>query len=154
MMEFSGPVWRILFLSQISAPLVPAQAPEGRFHYSGQIALYASLSAEGAGVAIRRYVSPNDPPRILQRAEVSGARLIDLRGQHKASIVWQDIHKEHGFSPTWRFSDQARAKHADGLIYSSRTRPELSHIVLFNLSPAIICAHAQATPWEPSYSQP
>ncbi|WP_170374259.1 RES family NAD+ phosphorylase [Ruegeria atlantica] len=152
MLEFSGPVWRILFLSQSDAPLAPARAPEGRFHHSGQIALYASLSAEGAGVAIQRYVSPDDPPRILQRGQVTGARLVDLRGQSDASIIWQDIHEERGVSPTWRFSDHARDMGADGLIYSSRSRPELSHIVLFTLAPTIIFAETQATPWTPPFT--
>ncbi|CUJ84613.1 hypothetical protein RUE5091_00240 [Ruegeria denitrificans] len=154
MLEFSGPVWRILFLSQSDAPLDPARAPEGRFHHSGQVALYASLSAEGAGIAIRRYISPDDPPRIVQQAQVTGAKLVDLRGRPEVSIVWQDNHEERGFSPTWRFSDHARDKGADGLIYSSRSRPELSHLVLFSLSPTIIRADGQAAPWVPSYAQP
>ncbi len=152
MLEFSGPVWRILFLSQIDAPLAPAQAPEGRFHCSGQTALYASLSAEGAGVAIRRYVSDGDPPRVMQRAHITSARLADLRGHPEASIVWQGIHDIQGRSPTWRFSDDAHAIGADGLLYSSRSRPELSHVVLFNISPALIRTGAAATEWVPSYS--
>jgi hypothetical protein len=151
-LEFSGPVWRILFLSQIDAPLAPAKAPEGRFHYAGQTALYASLSTEGAGVAIRRYVSDGDPPRVLQRARITDARLVDLRGQRDASIIWQDIHDRQGRSPTWQFSDQARAMGADGLLYSSRSRPELSHVVLFNISPDLIRTDATATKWVPSYS--
>ncbi|WP_170429694.1 RES family NAD+ phosphorylase [Ruegeria arenilitoris] len=152
MLEFSGPVWRILFLSQIDAPLAPAQAPEGRFHYAGQRALYASLTSEGAGVAIRRYVSDGDAPRVLQRARVLGARMVDLRGRPDVSIVWQGIRDVQGRSPTWRFSDDARAKGADGVLYSSRSRPELSHVVLFNLSPALIRTDATATEWVPSYS--
>ncbi|WP_170409750.1 RES family NAD+ phosphorylase [Ruegeria atlantica] len=154
MLEFSGSVWRILFLSQMDAPMAPAQAPEGRFHYAGQTAVYASLSAEGAGVAIRRYVSAGDPPRVLQRAIVTGAKLVDLRGQREASIVWQDIHAKRGTSPTWRFSDRARVAGADGLIYSSRSRPDLSHIVLFDLSPSLIRVDGPPTDWTPPYPQP
>lgn len=153
MLEFSGPVWRILLLSQIDAPLAPAQAPEGRFHYAGQMALYASLSAEGAGVAIRRYVSAGDPPRVLQKAQVTSARLVDLQGQQDASIVWQDIRNIQGSSPTWGFSDNARDSGADGLLYSSRSRPELSHIVLFKASPALIRVNEPATNWVPPYFQ-
>lgn len=154
MLEFSGPVWRILFLTQLDAPLAPARAPEGRFHYSGQTALYASLSAEGAGVAIRRYVSAGDPPRVLQRATVTGAKLVDLRGQREASVVWQDIHAKQGTSPTWSFSDRARDAGADGLLYSSRSRPELSHIVLFDPSPSLIRVNTPSTDWTPPYPQP
>ena len=153
MLEFSGLVWRILFLSQMDAPLAPARAPEGRFHYSGQTALYASLSVEGAGVAIRRYVSDSDPPRVLQQAQITGAKLFDLRGQSDASIVWQDIHDRQGTSPTWQYSDRARDAGADGLLYSSRSRPELSHIVLFIISPALIRVEAPAQAWAPPYPQ-
>ncbi len=130
--EFSGPVWRILFRTQSGDPFSPARAPEGRFHHSGQFALYASLSAEGAGIAIRRYVSQNDPPRVIQQLQVSKARVLDLRGQTSASIVWQDLRATGVRSPTWRYSDKARESGADGLLYSSRSRPDLSHLVLFN----------------------
>ncbi|WP_170573400.1 RES family NAD+ phosphorylase [Ruegeria atlantica] len=151
MLNFSGPVWRILFQSQIAAPLAAAQAPEGRFHHSGQVALYCSLSAEGAGVAIRRYVCASDPPRVLQRAQLSNARLVDLRGQPDASIVWQNIREQQGTSPTWNYSDSARDIGADGLMYSSRTRPELSHIVLFDFTSALIRADTLVRPWTPPY---
>ncbi|WP_170753367.1 RES family NAD+ phosphorylase [Ruegeria lacuscaerulensis] len=152
MIEFSGPVWRILFRTHSDAPLAPARAPEGRFHYAGQTALYASLSAEGAEVAIRRYVSRDDPPRILQRARITEARLVDFRGQPEASIVWQDIAKACGRSPTWKFSDKARALGADGMIYSSRSRPQLSHVVLFRTSARLICVDAPSETWVPAYS--
>lgn len=154
MLEFSGPVWRILFLSQLDAPLAPARAPEGRFHYAGQSALYASHSAEGAGIAIRRYVTAGDPPRVLVQANVTDAKLLDLRGQSDASVIWQDIHAKWGTSPTWRFSDRARDAGADGLLYSSRSRPELSHIVLFDPSPSLIRVNTPSTDWTPPYPQP
>ncbi|MBO9447154.1 RES family NAD+ phosphorylase [Ruegeria sp. R14_0] len=154
MLDFSGPVWRILFQSQLDTPLAPARAPEGRFHYAGQTALYASLSAEGAGVAIRRYVSAGDPLRVLLQVAVTGAKLVDLRGQPDASVIWQDTHAATGTSPTWRFSDHARDAGADGLLYSSRTRPELSHIVLFDPSPSLIRADASPVEWTPPYPQP
>ena len=35
-------------------------------------------------------------------------------------------------SPTWLFSDEARDKGADAMLYSSRSRPELSHVVIFD----------------------
>ncbi|WP_170783825.1 RES family NAD+ phosphorylase [Ruegeria lacuscaerulensis] len=149
MLEFSGPVWRILFLSQCDAPLAPAKAPEGRFHFAGQTALYASLSAEGAAVAIRRYVGKDDPPRVLQQARITKARLVDLRGQRTASVVWQEMDRP---SPTWQFSEAARAQGADGLIYSSRSRPDLSHLVLFKISADVIHVDAPATAWVPPYS--
>ncbi|RLK11291.1 RES family NAD+ phosphorylase [Ruegeria conchae] len=147
--EFSGPVWRILFRSQLGIPLAPARAPEGRFHHSGQFALYASLSAEGAGIAIRRYVSPCDPPRVIQQFQVSAAHLMDLRGRADVSIVWQDLRDNGTPSPTWRFSDEARAVGADGLLYSSRSRTELSHLVLFSTGVNLIQPASTPNDWRP-----
>ncbi|WP_299944095.1 RES family NAD+ phosphorylase [uncultured Ruegeria sp.] len=147
--EFSGPVWRILFHSQSDNPLAPARAPEGRFHHSGQFALYASFSVEGAGIAIKRYVSKNDLPRVIQRFQISKARLLDIRGQASASIVWQQLRETGALSPTWRYSDDARATGADGLLYSSRSRPELSHLVLFSVGPQLIKPASAAEDWFP-----
>ncbi|KIC41514.1 hypothetical protein RA27_09700 [Ruegeria sp. ANG-R] len=147
--EFSGPVWRILFHTQLSDPLAPARAPEGRFHHSGQFALYASLSAEGAGVAIRRYVSRNDPARVIQQFQISKAQLLDLRGRASASVIWQNLRATGAASPTWHFSDEARAIGADGLLYSSRSRSELSHLVLFRAEPALIRSVSAAQDWLP-----
>nr|WP_299659214.1 RES family NAD+ phosphorylase [uncultured Ruegeria sp.] len=147
--EFSGPVWRILFRSQSNTPLAPARAPEGRFHHSRQFALYASLSVEGAGIAIRRYVSKNDPPRVIQQFQISKAQLLDIRGQASASVVWQQLRETGAHSPTWKYSDDARATGADGLLYSSRSRPELSHLVLFSAGPLLIKPASAAEAWFP-----
>ncbi len=147
--EFSGLVWRILLRTQSGDPLSSARAPEGRFHHSGQFALYASLSAEGAGIAIRRYVSQCDPPRTIHRLKISKAQVLDLRGQPSASIVWQDMRATGIPSPTWRFSDKARTYGADGLLYSSRSRPKLSHLVLFNAEHQMIQTAGAPCDWFP-----
>ncbi|MEX0307101.1 MAG: RES family NAD+ phosphorylase [Ruegeria sp.] len=152
--EFSGPVWRILFRCQLGDPLSPARALEGRFHHSGQFALYASLSAEGAGIAIQRYVSLNDPPRVIQQFQISKAQMLDLRGRADASIVWQNLRDAGALSPTWQYSDEARAIGADGLLYSSRSRPELSHLVLFNARPALIQPANTPCDWFPERLSP
>ncbi|SDW70531.1 RES domain-containing protein [Ruegeria halocynthiae] len=149
MIEFSGPVWRVLFRANLSDPLIPARASEGRFHHSGQFALYASLSMEGVGVAIRRYISKDDPPRVIQQFQISKAQMLDVRGQASASVVWQGMRESGALSPTWKYSDDARSKGADGLLYSSRSRPELSHLVLFNARPALIEATSAADDWFP-----
>ncbi|MCE8547268.1 RES family NAD+ phosphorylase [Ruegeria pomeroyi] len=143
---FSGTVWRILFADQAGAPTAPARAPEGRFHHSGQKALYASLTPEGAGVAIRRYVGPQNPPRVIVPLLVTDARLADLRGRPEVSVVWQDIRATGAPAPSWAYSDAARAEGAQGLLYSSRSRPELSHIVVFDPGP-VRAEGAPPQPW-------
>jgi hypothetical protein len=130
MIALSTRVWHMIWRGQ--DPLAPASTPEGRFHHDGQVALYTSLSAEGCGVAIRRYLRPDDSPRDLVPLWVDLARVADLRGQPDLSVVWQD--KSPGTaSPTWAHSDKARADGAQGLVYSSRSRPDLGHLVLFAL---------------------
>ncbi|WP_424831288.1 RES family NAD+ phosphorylase [Ruegeria sp.] len=149
MFEFSGPVWRIQFASRARNPLHPARAPEGRFHHSGQFAIYASLSAEGAGIAIRRYISDLDPERVIQRLWVDKAQLVDLRGRKAVSVVWQGIFEASNPSPTWAYSDEARQQCADGLMYSSRSRPDLSHLVLFDSNNIHARSDEAPLPWTP-----
>ena len=142
---FDGPVWRILAADRADDATGEARHPEGRFHHSGQPALYASLSAEGAGVAVARYLAAGDGPRVIARLRVV-ADLADLRGLGAApSIVWQDIRAAGRPSPTWNLSDAARAQGAQGLIYRSRTRPDLTHLVLFDIAAAR--ADGAAHPW-------
>ena len=131
--DFAAPVWRLLPREPGIAPDSPARAPEGRFHHSGQLAAYASLSAEGAAVAIRRYLV-DGAPRDLVAMRLSASRVADARGRPEASVVWQDIRAGGAPSPTWAFSDEARASGAQAMLYASRSRPELSHVVVFDLS--------------------
>ena len=122
-------VWRILAQDLAATPSAPAASPEGRFHHSGQIAAYASLSAEGAAVAIKRYL---DQPiaRILVAMRLDAERIADERGNPAASVVWQGIREAGDPSPTWLISDAARRSGAQAMLYSSRSRPDLSHVVV------------------------
>ncbi|MDP5219231.1 RES family NAD+ phosphorylase [Ruegeria sp. 2205SS24-7] len=145
MIPFTGTVWRMTFEGQDAR--VPVTSPEGRFHHSGQVAIYSSLTAEGTAIAIRRYMSPEDAPRQIQPLQIDAARVADLRGNRDASVIWQDIRATGAPSPTWAFSDAARANGAQAMLYSSRSRPDLSHLVIFD--PQIARAHpdAAAQPW-------
>ncbi|KEP70991.1 hypothetical protein DL1_10080 [Thioclava dalianensis] len=157
MISFHGPVWRILSTGPDLDARAAVRAPEGRFHHSGQTALYASLSAEGAGVALRRYVKAGDAPRIIVKLTICAERIFDLRGTDAAkaaSVVWQDIRGSGAPAPTWTFSDRARAAGAQGMLYASRSRPDLSHLVLFDLSPGIVQNVGPAEPWLPPYPVP
>lgn len=156
MTPFQGTVWRIIAADRAHDALAPARHPSGRFHHQGQVALYASLSAEGAAVAIRRYVLPGDGPRVIVPLAVDLARVVDLRGRPEgraASVVWQDLHARGAPSPTWAYSDAARAVGAQALLYPSRSRPDLGHIVLFDLADTVVQA-GPARPWQPPYPQP
>lgn len=144
MSGFSGIIWRAAFEGQ--SPLVPASAPEGRFHHSGQTALYASLTPEGCRVAIRRYLRTDDPPRVIHPLRFAAVRVIDMSGRHELSIIWQDLRTE-GPSPTWAVSDRLRTEGWQAMLYSSRSRPDLTHIVIFDLARATFSVEAPALPF-------
>jgi hypothetical protein len=65
-------------------------------------------------------------------------RVLDLRGRADLSVIWQDQRTAGKPSPTWAFSDAARLKGAQAMLYSSRSRPELSHLVLFDAPELLI----------------
>ena len=129
-MQFNGPVWRLIPLSLVNVPSISAQAPVGRFHHSGQVATYASLSVEGVAVAMRGYLD-DGVKRALVPMWLKSDQVHDQRGNPEASVIWQDMYACGEPSPTWVFSDTARNAGADAMLYSSRSRPELSHVVVF-----------------------
>lgn len=136
MIPFAGTVYRNVFADQ--DPTLPVASPEGRFHHDGQCAIYTSLTPEGSRVAIKRYVTDQDRPRVIVQLAVNLTQVADMRGKPALSIVWQDIRATGQAAPTWAFSDQARAQGAHGLLYSSRSRPDLTHLVLFTADPAFV----------------
>ncbi|MDZ7283661.1 RES family NAD+ phosphorylase [Sphingomonas sanguinis] len=146
MMNFDGPVWRLLPQAGLADPAAPARAPEGRFHHDGQIAAYASLTAEGAGVAIRRYLG-DGVARVLIPMRLTAQCVADARGLVSASVVWQDVTAVKGISPTWAISDMARQAGAQAMLYSSRSRPDLSHVVVFG--PECLHSFGEATAYVP-----
>lgn len=127
MQMFDGPVWRLLPATMSASP---ASAPEGRFHHDGQIAAYASLSAERATVAIQRYLS-DGTERIFVPMWLKAEYVADVRGDMEASKIWQNVRDEGKPSPTWLISDAARQAGAQAILYSSRSRPDLTHVVVF-----------------------
>ena len=130
---FDGPVWRLVQQPLLNTPLAPARAPEGRFHYDGQIAIYASLSPEGAEIAIKRYVT-DGIARVLVPAWLTAERVADVRDDPAASVIWQDVREQGLPAPTWAYSDTARAGGGQAMLYASRSRPDLSHLVVFDES--------------------
>jgi hypothetical protein len=143
-LAFDGIAWHMIPAG--ADPLRPASAPEGRFHHAGQIALYTSLTVEGTVVAMKRYLRPDDTPRQVVPLTIQATRLADLRGLPDASVIWQDIRAGGAASPTWALSDQARDRGAQGMLYSSRSRPELTHLVLFDLTVVVAVGRPVALP--------
>jgi len=112
------------------------------------------MTEEGAGVAIKRYVIPDEsgriPSRIIVPLQISAERIYDIRkseNSSSASMVWQDTVEKGEAAPTWRFSDAARNAGAQGMLYASRSRPDLTHLVLFEVSPSIVKQAADAKAW-------
>ena len=145
MIAFAARVWRLA--AAATSPTAPAASPEGRFHHSGQAALYTPLTPEGAAIAIRRYMSADDPPRRLYPLSVNAGRIADMRGDRSLSVVWQDMRATGAPAPTWAISDRLRAAGAQGLLYSSRSRPDLGHLVLFGDFDRIIRADGPGAAW-------
>jgi len=146
LVAFAGPVWRLVPEAQAETPAAPARAPEGRFHHSGQIAAYASLSAEGTIVAIQRYLG-DGVRRVLVPMWLQAERVADERGNPAASIVWQDMPGRGARAPTWDVSDAARAQGGQAMLYTSRSRPDLAHVVVFD--PSCLSLVGPITAWSP-----
>lgn len=147
---FSGIVWRIMFADQFEKTCEPVDSPIGRFHHSEQVALYTSCTEEGAGVAIKRYLKSGDPERIIVPLLVNADRIYDIRKtdlSSRASIVWQGCVEKGESAPTWYFSDTARKAEAQGMLYASRSRPDLTHLVLFDVSVGVVNQAGEGKAW-------
>lgn len=143
---FAGPVWRLVPEALAETPAAPARAPEGRFHHGGQVAAYASLTVEGTVVAIQRYLG-DGVRRVLVPMWLEAERVVDARGNPAASLVWQETRAADERPSTWDVSDFARAMGGQAMLYSSRSRPDLSHVVVFD--PGCLTLVGPITPWSP-----
>ena len=153
MIETSGLYWRILFADRAGEALAPVRHKEGRFHHSGQEAIYLSPSIEAAHVAIDSYYREDDPPRVVIPLRLSDAYLLDFRDPdvmvrhglagHETRVNWRDERAAGQPASSWSASDAAREAGADGMLYTSRKRPEFHHLVLFRWNSA---GYARLTP--------
>lgn len=134
--------WRMLRCDWAEDVTCAARAPEGRSHYGGQPALYLSQTPAGCVVATARYLQPEAPRRAIYPLRVQGDRFIDLRDAaatahfgidttHRAA-AWQDIRATGARSPTWDISDAVRRLALHGMLYASRTQPDITHLTLFD----------------------
>ena len=130
-----------MFADQAEHTCEPVGSPFGRFHHNEQVALYTSCTEEGARVAIKRYLVSDDPERMIVPLHIDATRVYDIRQtdcSNRASMVWQDCVEKGEPAPTWQFSDAARKAGAQGMLYASRSRPDLTHLVLFDISNGIV----------------
>lgn len=137
----SGTFYRMIIASRLAEVLAPAKSPEGRSHYNGQPALYLSQTPEGTAVAVKRYMKPDDPARAVCTINVSNANIVDLRDLDacrlldidptQRTVEWQDLRAKGLRPPTWDISDRVRELGLDGMLYASRTQPNLTHLTLF-----------------------
>ena len=140
-LPLDGTFYRMKALSDAGDVLGPARAPEGRFHRDGQRALYLSATPEGCRIATARYTTATTPPRAIFPLRVTGATVVDLRDRaatdalgidttHRA-VEWQSLRARGLPSPTWDIADRVRALGLDGMLYASRSQPDLTHLTLF-----------------------
>ena len=133
--------YRMKFARDAAAVLQAASAPEGRFHYDGQSALYLSATADGTVVATRRYMTADDPERQIFPLRVVSNRIVDLRDpvatRHfdidvtDRPVEWQAWRQKGLRAPTWVISDRVRSLGLHGMLYMSRSDPTLTHLTLF-----------------------
>jgi len=141
---FSARLWRAL--PRGADPLSPAPSPEGRFHHSGQRAIYLSPSpqaaeratarkAGGAGLQLHSYSVTLHRLADLRRTEIRMA--LCLTGA-EASRPWRSERIAGRPASSWRASDAARAAGCDGLIWTVRNAPHLWHLVVLDPSGACL----------------
>lgn len=162
MKTVSGLLYRIVYEKFADQVLNGVISPEGRFHHSGQPALYLSPSVDSAGYAVFNYVSDNDPPRVSIPLQLNNARLLDVRDPETckdlqicskaADTLWRPQREAGEPATTWQASDAVRSAGADGMIYAARTNAARWHIVLFRwnqITGAALAPTGTATPWLP-----
>lgn len=138
----SGRYWRSVFFGNEDSLISSASAPFGRWHQDPQQALYLSASPEGCRIAVKAYQNDEDPKRGIFPFKVEEATVVDLRDPDTRAgfdislsdihVFWADLKAQNEPSPTWVISDRLRALGADGLLTPSRSRPDLTHLTLFN----------------------
>ncbi len=140
-LTLSGIYYRMKFLHEVGDILNQVRSPQGRSHYGGQRALYLSETPEGCRIATLIYRKADDPARGIFPLSVEGGEVVDLRNPDAVAALgidrthrqanWQEFRAQGLPSPTWEISDRVRELGLDGMIYESRSQPDLAHLTLF-----------------------
>jgi len=139
----SGRFYRITFATDAARVLGGVIHPEGRFHHDHQPAIYCSPTADAAAAAVKVYAKPDDPPRVINMLDITGATVCDLRDPDTCAalgisletpnVPWVNQRAIGIDATSWKASDAVRATKADGMIYTCRRKPRIRwHLVLFN----------------------
>lgn len=137
--EISGIFFKIAFASEIDQLLTKgcSTRPAGRYNRIGQAALYLSESKHSAQVALKKYLTTNDPHRVLLEYEVEKCQVLDLRHPDASSLLgasrtdWQKMIAAELVPTSWEVADSIRQDGHVGLIDPSRKQPDLWHLTLF-----------------------
>jgi hypothetical protein len=138
----SGRFWRAVVPDAVDAVLDSVRpGSAGRYHRPGQSALYMTLHADWAAIAVGRYMFETGIGRLIVPLRIDSARLVDPRDPAQCAALgidpadgqarWRPIVDVGGEPPSWRLSDAARVCGADGLIDPSRGITGGWHVTLF-----------------------
>ncbi|WP_019954811.1 RES family NAD+ phosphorylase [Yoonia vestfoldensis] len=135
------PVYRILLAARSDKVLDGVSHAEGRFHHTGQTAIYAATSPEAAPIAMDIALKRSTAARVIVPLHLTSTRMVDLGNEDLCralridpawqSAPWAEERSAGRQATTWRVSDAVRKSGADGVIYRLRRAPDKVLIALF-----------------------
>ena len=140
--RISGQFWRAIAAERVEQVLKPPGPDSaGRYHRPGQAALYITLEADWATIAIGRYLLTDGIARLVVPLELDCADVFDQRDPAacaalgidptQSQVRWNDELAAGREPPSWLASDAARASGAQGIIDISRGIAGGWHVCLF-----------------------
>ena len=129
--RISGQFWRAIAAERVGQVLEPPEPDSaGRYHRPGQAALYITLEADWATIAIGRYLLADGIARVVVPLELDCADVFDQRDPAacaalgidptQSQVRWTDELAAGREPPSWQASDAARASGSQGIIDVSR----------------------------------
>jgi RES domain-containing protein len=140
--RISGRFYRAVRVDRIESVLdFPGPDSAGRYHRYGQPALYITLEADWAAIAVGSYMAEDGVPRVIFPLEISSADVFDQHDdmackmlgidREHSNVRWRRALEEGQEPLSWSASDAARAAGADGIIDRSRGIIDGWHVALF-----------------------
>ncbi len=136
----SGTFYRAVLPQYRDTVLLPSERP-GRFTPPGGATLYCSATEEGTRIALRPYLQPGEPERVIIALSVKAQNIIDLRDAAACAafgfdpadtaVAWREVVARGEIPSSWQITERVRAAGAHGFIDPSRKAPHLWHLALF-----------------------